>query len=338
MITESMMNAVEVAEKDMKPLALKADHSVHFQEEFKVSEADVAVLSSKYLSLKIAGAVDKKGYDLVHAGRMEVREVRTHIEKTRKRLKEQSLEYGRAVDAEAKRITNMIAPVEAYLLAEETRVDDEINAIKAAKQKALDERNQSRMDALLAVGATIGLAAVVTMDDQAYVDYLALVTKDFEARKKFEAEQESERVAKAKAEAERIAKIEADNAKQKAENEALQAQLKAQQDLIDKANADAARAKRDEEIRKETEEKAEAKRVKEQAEEVQRLAVEAEKQKAKDAAKPDAEKLKFFADKIANLKFPEMVTPDGIAAIKKITQATFSLEKFVIGLAENLTK
>jgi hypothetical protein len=31
-----------------------------------------------------------------------------------------------------------------------------------------------------------------------------------------------------------------------------------------------------------------------------------------------------------------MVTSDGIAAMKKITQATFSLEKFILGMANDL--
>jgi hypothetical protein len=327
--------ALEIAERDMKPLALKTDHTQHFAEEFRVSEADVAVLSNKYLSLKILGAVDKKGYALVHAGRMEVREVRIHIEKTRKRLKEESLEYGRAVDAEAKRITNMIAPVEEYLLAEEKRIDDELEAVKRAKQKELDDRNQARMDALLAVGATIGLAAVVTMDDQAYVDYLALVTKDFEARKAFEAKQAEEAEAKAKAEAEAKAKadkeiadrLEAErvaNAAAKAENDRIAKELKEKMDAFNAAQAEA-KAKADKEV---------ADKLKAEPA-IQAVAQKLEIEKIYNTLS-DSQKLLDFAEYLTTILPPEMVTEEGKAARVIILEKGRTLVSYIKAIAETI--
>ncbi len=339
--------ALEVAEREMKPLALKTDHTKHFDEEFRVSEADVAVLSNKYLSLKIAGAVDKKGYALVHAGRMEVREVRTHIEKTRKRLKEESLEYGRAVDNEAKRITAMIAPVEAYLLAEETRIDNELNAIKAAEQKALNDRNQARMDALSAVGATIGLAAVVNMQDGEFKDYLVLVTNTYNERMAFEAKQAEEKARSEKAEAERLEAEKAAIAAAKAENDRIAAELKAQREEFEAKQAKANAEAWAEQDRKDAEarlaETAEKNRLEDIAiaerkafeDEANRIADE-NKRLALEAARPDAEKLQLLADQFGSLLMPVMATEPGKMVLIKVTHLIDKLVIYTREQAESL--
>jgi hypothetical protein len=73
----------------------------------------------------------------VYNARIVVKNARVDIEKERKERKAKVLELGRQIDAEPKRLTALLAPIEAHLQAEEDRIDAERLAIKnAAKIKA----------------------------------------------------------------------------------------------------------------------------------------------------------------------------------------------------------
>ncbi len=94
--------------------------------EFRRQDAAIAKLADECLPLKIAGIDDKKGFEVVHAARMQVKATRVGLEKTRVALKAEALAYGKAVDAEAKRLFDLIAPIESHL-------EDEENAVTEAK-------------------------------------------------------------------------------------------------------------------------------------------------------------------------------------------------------------
>lgn len=69
---------------------------------FEFDETIVREQVAKYAALEIADLDDKAGTKLVKDARIELKKVRTGIEKKRTELKAGALEFGRRVDAVAK--------------------------------------------------------------------------------------------------------------------------------------------------------------------------------------------------------------------------------------------
>ena len=72
---------------------------------FSVTDAAISALEAKHKGLVIAHG-DKKGYLALTQAIAEVRTARTDVEKRRKELKQDALDYGRLVDSTAKAITD----------------------------------------------------------------------------------------------------------------------------------------------------------------------------------------------------------------------------------------
>lgn len=104
---------------------------------FSPTDTAIAELAEAYLPLRISDLDDTAGYAKVHCARMDIKGKRVAVEKVRRELKADSLSYGRKVDAEAKRLTSLLAPIEAHLLEQERAIDDEKERVKnAARLKA----------------------------------------------------------------------------------------------------------------------------------------------------------------------------------------------------------
>jgi hypothetical protein len=185
---------------------------------YSVTEETIANMREKFRVLAILGTEDKEGRDAVHDARMACVRARSAIEKTRKELKADSLEYGRRVDSEAKRLTDMVAPIEKRLLEQEEKIQAEIQKIEKEKS---DRLYANRVEALTAVGGTVGGAfpevLVRSMGDDEFAMQLAHIDRQVKERKARE-----EREALEAAERKRIADAEA--ARLKAENERLEAE------------------------------------------------------------------------------------------------------------------
>lgn len=113
----------------------------------KFSPADTAIaeMRSMYMDLTVDGIDDKEGLKVVHEARMTVKSHRVAVEKKRVELKKDALEFGRKVDAEAKRLTALLEPIETHLATEEQRIDDEKEAIRnLARMKAEAEERAKR--------------------------------------------------------------------------------------------------------------------------------------------------------------------------------------------------
>jgi hypothetical protein len=126
-------------------------------ERFNVTDAAIAKLNTDYMALTVKGAADKSGYEIVKAARIDIKKRRVEVEKTRVTLKAESLEYGRRVDGEAKRITALLEPIETHLIAQEKIVDDEKARIKAEAEAKEAARVQARIERLESMG--MGLIA-----------------------------------------------------------------------------------------------------------------------------------------------------------------------------------
>ena len=247
---------------------------------FDMADTAIAAMADEYLPLKIAGLEDAAGYALVHKARMDVKAKRVAVEKTRKELKADALEYGRKVDAEAKRLTALLNPIESHLLAEEKAVDDEKERIKnEAKLKAEDEE-RARKEAE-------------------------------EAKRKAEQEAEDARL---RAERE---KLEAERRAMEAERSRIAAEQKATQDKIDAERRaielDKARQEAAEKARVETEQRL----AREAAANKTRLEAEEAARKRAEALRPDREKLLMVASCVGGIVVPD-VSVEAQSAARKI--------------------
>lgn len=245
--------------------------------EYDVSDAAIAQLKQQYGGLT---AETPAKYEEVRKAIAETRTLRVKVEKTRKELKADALEYGRKVDAEAKRITALLLEVEDPLKAEKQKVDDE----KARIQREKEEAEQRRIEE--------------------------------EQRKQREAEEakrkaEEERI-RAEQEAERK-KLEAERAELEKQRKEEEAKRKAEQEKLDaerrKIEEERQRLER-EQFEREAKERAEreAREKAEREAEAKRLAEERAEQERQrlESLKPDVEKMADFAQFLNSIDYPEL--------------------------------
>ena len=295
---------------------------------FNVTDAAIAKMDADYMALTVRDATDDNGYKAVKSARMEVVRLRGKVEKTRVILKADSLEYGRRIDREAKRITALLAPIEAHLIGQEKIIDDEKARIKAeteAKEAAL---LQIRINTLCAFGAmfngqmytVFGLqlpaALVKVCTDEQFDLFVAQLQKKKDEEdakiKAFETARqvESDRLAKIAAEQEaermRLAEI---ARKQEEESSRLQAEQKKIADAKQKVLDDAKRAK--------------------ELEKASKIAA-----KKKEARCPDKKKLLDLAR--MEYVFPFMKTAEGLAIIETFKNGLAKLVAELREAAESL--
>lgn len=110
---------------------------------YEVTDRAIEELKERYAGLSIIPD-DKDTYETVRLAIADVRTLRTTVEKKRKELKADALEWGRKVDGEAKRITEALLEIETPLKDEKEKEDRRQIEIKAAEVKAETER-QNRL-------------------------------------------------------------------------------------------------------------------------------------------------------------------------------------------------
>lgn len=187
---------------------------------FNVADAVISDMKTQFTALKIDGIKDTKGYKAVHAALMTVKGKRVEVEKKRKELKADSLAFGRAVDAEAKRITALLKPIEDHLAGEKQAILDEKARIKAEKE----QQERAELEAKIRAEQEAKAA-----EEKARLEAAALA--EAERLAKIEAEQEAERQRLAaiaqeqsRKEAEREVKREAERQALEAERQEIQAE------------------------------------------------------------------------------------------------------------------
>ena len=86
-----------------------------------ITDESIEELAKRYISLEI---IDPGSYRIVKSALNDIRSYRIAVEKKRKELKKDALEYGRKVDGEAKRITGRLEPIETKLSEKKQAADD----------------------------------------------------------------------------------------------------------------------------------------------------------------------------------------------------------------------
>lgn len=301
---------------------------------FDVAADQIALLAEDYGKLTIAGVDDTKGYKAVRDARMHMRDKRLAVDKRRKELKADALEYGRTVEKSAQDLIALIEPIENRLGELEEVIDLEKKRLKAIREEEAKAATQARVDALRAVGDDIAFVLAGALEPAAYEERLAASTLAHNDRLAKAAAEEAERqrlVEEARVQREAELKR---LAEQKAEQDKIAAELKAQQEALAAerkklAEAQEAEANRVAEAKAAEERKAETARLKKQAEidakaklereEAARVAKEKkaeERRLAKEAKRPDKEKLEAFATMLEQLDLPSLADEEALAALK----------------------
>jgi len=315
---------------------------------FNLADAAIAELSSRYMGLRISD-----GYEVVHKAKMEVKSRRIDVEKKRKELKEDALRYGQAIDAEAKRLTALLSPIEDHLETEEKVYLDQKAAEKAERERIAAEKYQARIDRLCSFGATfngtmfnaygnvISGKAIEAATDESFEEFIGKIAVAKEADDLRRAEEERVRLEeeariqqiKAEQEAER-ARLAEEAERLRLEQEAIEKEKKRLEDeekarLKAVADAETERLRQEEleRVKKEAAEKA-VKEAKENAER-EKAAEVARQEKARLAAErkaaraPDKVKLLKLADDLDAFQVPDVKTDDGKAiALWALTELT----------------
>ena len=280
--------------------------------EYRITDTAIAKIKTDYMGLTVKNPQDVEGYEQVHQARMDVKNRRVEVEKTRKKLKQDALDYGRAVDAEAKRITGLLEPVENYLQEQEDIVAKEKERIKKEEEEKEKQRIQQRIDRLFALGITfnninyqlpfaceysVPSAIINTCPDEQFdeifnkfqllIDNEKKRLADEEAKKKEEEEKLAAQKAEQEKEAQRLAAL--------AEEQRIKEEkLKAEQDAITKEKERIQHEKDIELAKKEAAEiatKAAAEKARVEAEEkLKQEAAKVAEEQRQEALKPDKEK------------------------------------------------
>lgn len=98
-----------------------------------ITDDAIAHLQAEYSALAISDINDLQGYNAVKSGAAKVKKIRTAVEAKRKELKEPALRFGKALDAEADRIKNLLTPIEDELNRKKKDYEDAVEASKRAE-------------------------------------------------------------------------------------------------------------------------------------------------------------------------------------------------------------
>jgi len=112
--------------------------------EYNVPDAAIAELREQFK--EVPTIEDNKGLTVAKANISVVRTLRTSVEKKRKELKRDALDFGKKVDTEAKRITALLLEVEEPMKEEKERYE----AVKKAEKEDKDRIERERIEAISA--------------------------------------------------------------------------------------------------------------------------------------------------------------------------------------------
>lgn len=310
---------------------------------YPVAETKIAEWREQFMPLELDDINDTKTLALIHQSRITVKNARIEIERRRKLLKEDSLRYGREVDAVAKHLTSQLVPIESHLEEQENKVAREKERIRLAQVEDQRVKTQARVDALAAVSCILPFAECEQMNEQQFTDRLASETARHESELAAAAERarlQALEDARLKAEAEKLAAERAALERERMAQQAEAERIAAEKRKLEEAEAaqrraaelEAAKAAAAERARIETEQRIErekaAAKAKSEAEEAERVRLA--------ALAPDCDKLNALADAIEAISIPSVSRDARIALAaceKAIDAAVATIRKSAQSLA-----
>jgi hypothetical protein len=350
---------------------LDGDSTTSLMATFQPMFAQVDEWVRRAKEIKVTSEEQKREMKLARESRLALREIRINVEHTRKKLKEDYVRRGKAIDGAANILKSVIEPIEDYLHEQETFGE------RAAEQRKGALR-EARTTALRALNSDpTRFADLGAMDDETWATVkrdaeLAEEARKEEARQAEAVRLEAERIAAAKREEERQARIKAEAERVErerqtaAENERLRAEAAQREEAAKverarveaereaerrKAQADAeareleTRRAREEAERAETALAAERERAayneRERVAAEERKRVEQEHAKAKAAAAPDQEKLLALAKQLRAIDVPRMATTRGqqiaTGTVGRLIKLAEQIEEAANGMVQTST-
>ena len=242
---------------------------------------------------------DTQAIKLAKAGRKDLREARLAIDETRKAVKAPALEWGRQVDAEARRLTAIIEPREAELASGIKEVEEAKREAKRLAELAASRELDRRMELLRRVESDLPVSQIKDLDSGDFDHVYAQECEAFNERQAEKQRQAEERAAKE--EEERLkekARREAEDAERERKAEEARLEAEAEQKRQDKGRA--AREAKEAEAREEAEAKErEAQRLRDEAA-TKKLEEEALARQEAEKKAADAERDRVAAEKRAS--------------------------------------
>lgn len=290
---------------------------------YSLPDAKIAELKEKYMTAIVKDPEDSGNYEFCKSAHQEVKGIRVSIEKKRKELKYSSLDFGRKVDEEAKRLTLLISEIEDHLYAQRRVVEAEKERIAKEREeqiRAEEERKKREEEERL------------EKERKAEEERLEKIRKEQEVKEKELREKEEaikreqeERERKIKEEQEKIEaeKRKIEEEKQKAEQEKINALYQKRLEIalpfkqfwsteqyafgtMSETNFNSVMS--DLKERKQAFDDAEKARLAQ--EEIERIAAEKAEAERQEALKPDMQKINEFANVLMELPVPEVKTND----------------------------
>jgi hypothetical protein len=174
------------------------DHAVS---EIAKTDAAIAQVRDEYMELVVTGPNDQDGYKSAEVALKKVVRMRTSVEKKRKELKADSVRYGKAVDGEARRIRELIEPIEEHLKAQ----CDIVRLEEARQQVAAENARRNEVNGwvreLSELGYPVDFPALQRMTPEEFGFVRLSAKKRFAEQRAERQELEELRAEKAKREA-----------------------------------------------------------------------------------------------------------------------------------------
>lgn len=326
--------------------------------EYSITEAALAEMKSMYMGLKVLSLDDEKGFKAVHSARMIVKGKRIEVEKRRKELKADALEYGKKVDSEAKKIFALLEPIEDHLTNEEEKVTKEKDRIRAEQEANEKAKIERRVNALFQYGIILSFADVQAMTDEEFQKKLALTASIYETEQTRIAEErhriEEEQFALKKVQEEENIRLEKIRQEQAIEREKIETIRKEQEEanrkietekkaLEDARQAEEKRIEREafekqafENARIQAEKETREKIDREAREKKEREEHEAAEQERQESLKPDKEKLIVWAGWLVPKSLPQVSNSKAQDIVINANKALHKLSEQIIKQAREL--
>lgn len=244
--------------------------------------------------------------------RLALRDIRLETEKTRVKLKEESLRTGKAIDGMANIIKALVVPIEEYLEGQE-KYGERMKQKAQAEQRDLRTCEFGKYIEFLPPNVDLG-----TISDEEHAKHLHMAKALWDAREAETQRIENERIEREQREAAEREAMRLENEHLRAEAEKHEAAMQAEREERERLQREheakiAAERAETERLRREAEAKEQAERERIESEKREKAAAE---KAAKEA--PDKEKLLRYADHLLQVEIPKI---ESEALNQKLTEA-----------------
>jgi hypothetical protein len=309
-----MTNTVTITDLTTITQALPTGSAADLQAAFMPYFERAAQWRQRAMTIKVTNLNQTKEMREAREARLALKDIRVNAEKTRVKLKENSLRTGKAIDGMANVIKFLIAPIEEHLENQERFAE---RLAEQERSAARDLRECESGKYLPDFPQSVDLGAI---SDEEFANLLKFAKAQFEAREETARRLENERIEREKREAAEREAMRAENDRLRGEREQQVALIVAER--LEREKAEQAEREDRERLQREHEaklaaERAENERLRMEAEAKERAArdriqAECEQQAAKEkeaATASDSMKLELFIDTLKGISIPEFSTP-----------------------------